>query len=75
MFYQQRPYIYAFLGFFSLILAKGSRIAIISGIVLLLCAAYVYYMRSAHQDLKNKSDKKHSQLTQDINDKNKNNRI
>ena len=72
MFYQQRPYIYAFLGIFSLILANGSRIAQVSGVVMLLCAAYVYFMRSKHQEMKDKVDKKHSQLTQDIQNKNNN---
>lgn len=72
MFYEQRPYIYMGIGIIGLFLGKDSKLAMICGLVLFGCGAFVFYMRKTHQDQKDQLNAKHSQLTKDFQNNKKN---
>lgn len=50
LFYKQRPYIYALLGIFAFAFAKKSKLALISGVILLVCSYIVFEMRRRYQE-------------------------
>lgn len=66
MFYNQRPFIYMGVGIVGLFLGKESKLALICGIVLLGCGAFVLFMRKAHQGQKEDLNVRHSHLTKEI---------
>lgn len=50
LFYKQRPYIYAGLAFIALFFARNSKLALICGVVLLICSYLVFEMRKKYQE-------------------------
>lgn len=50
LFYKQRPYIYAALAVLALFFARKSRLALISGVILLICSYAVFEMRKKYQE-------------------------
>ena len=54
LFYKQRPYIYGFLGVIAFAYAKQSKLAFISGVVLLLCSFVVFEMRRRYRENQDK---------------------
>ena len=50
LFYKQRPYIYAALAFIALFFARNSKLALICGVVLLICSYLVFEMRKKYQE-------------------------
>lgn len=51
IFYKQRPYIYVFIAAFSIIfaIATKSKLAFLSGLILITCTYVVLELRSAYQ--------------------------
>ena len=68
MFYKQRPYIYVGIGVVSLIVYRQfhSKIALISGFILIICGALVYLFRKSHQEQREKLQSHHDKLTKEI---------
>lgn len=62
-FYEERPYIYAVVGLIALFFSKHSKLALISGLVLVLCAALILFLRKMHRSRMGKLKKKHDQFT------------
>jgi pyrimidine operon attenuation protein/uracil phosphoribosyltransferase len=68
MFYKQRPYIYAGIGAFGLYFGRqfNSKLAVLSGLVLVACGLIIFFMRKDHQAEKEKLSVKHTQLSKEI---------
>ncbi len=49
IFYKQRPYIYGFLGILAFAFARKSKLALLCGVVLLVCSYLVFEMRKKYQ--------------------------
>ncbi len=52
--YEQRPFIYFVLALICFALGKYSKIGVISGVILVLCGAYILYMRNIYRDTNDK---------------------
>lgn len=50
LFYKQRPYIYAALAMIALFFARKSKLALICGVILLICSYAVFEMRKRYQE-------------------------
>lgn len=47
--YEVRPYVYFALAFYSLVISRSSAMMVISGLMILFCAYYVYDTRSKYR--------------------------
>jgi hypothetical protein len=73
LFYEQRPYIYAGIAVVAFVFAKGSKLGLISGWILLGCAVLTLFMRFTNRKRQVETLKKHNALTEKIiRDKEKN---
>ena len=63
LFYNERPYIYAFLGIVGFAFAKQSKLALVCGLVLLACSFIVFKLRKRYQIRQAELLKKHGSLT------------
>lgn len=50
LFYKQRPYIYAALAIVALFFARKSKLALVCGVILLVCSYAVFEMRKKYQE-------------------------
>lgn len=50
LFYKQRPYIYGALAIVALFFARKSKLALVSGVILLICSYLVFEMRRRYQE-------------------------
>ena len=73
MFYEQRPVIYAVAGVIGLLYARQSKLALVSGLVLLVCAGLVYYARKANRERNDIAQAGHDELSKHLENKNNNN--
>ena len=66
LFYEQRPYIYAAIAFASFVFARGSKIGMISGWILLGCSVLTLTLRFTNRKRQEEMLKKHENLTEKI---------
>jgi hypothetical protein len=66
MIYRLRPYIYLVIGVIGLILGKDSKLALVSGLVLVGCGIAVIFMRKSYQEENQRLNIRHAQLSKEI---------
>lgn len=75
LFYEQRPYIYIVIAALAFIFARGSKIGMLSGWILLVCAALTLFLRHANRKRAEEALKKHNHLSEKIIKEKEKNRI